>query len=194
MLAIAAACVFATASASAQTSPTTTTVPNGQAAQAREKLRVELQQKRDEAKNKLQIVRDETKRRILQQTATQMDSLNDRKTEHFANAIMQIEGVLGRIEVKIATAKTEGKDVTTAETSVAVAKTKIAEAKTAITAQAAKVYEIKITDQAETALREQFQFTKNLFGDDIKDIHDKVKVAHDAVRQAIISLNGNETR
>ena len=190
ILAIAAVFILATAAASAQTSPTTTTVPNGQAEQAREKLKLELQQKREEAKKKLQSVKDEAKRRILQQVTTQIDALNDLKAEHLTNVVTQIEGVLGRIETKITTAKTEGKDVAAAEAAVATAKVKIAEAKSAIATEAAKVYEIKITDQTAAALRGQFQTTKKLFSDDIKAVHEKVKAARDAVRQAIIAFNG----
>jgi len=139
--------------------------------EAREAFKTSLTQTREEYKQKLAQIKDERKKVLLEKFNEQVAELNARRTSEMAKNLEQITTVLNRFLAKGSVSD------------VGAAKLAIEEAKQAVSAQAAKVYVISISD--ESKLREDANKVKSQLQSDLKAVQEKVKAARMAVYEVV---------
>jgi hypothetical protein len=171
-------------------SPTPSTSTNNnfrlEVKEARENRIEAREQAREEYQTRLQQIKDERKRQIVENVSNRIAVINQNRTSIMLKHLDQIESVLTRLETKITTAKTNGKDVGSVESDIASAKTAISTARTKVSTQSTKTYTINIT--TESTLASAVATTRQAFQADLKSAHDSVVAARTAVSLAIQNL------
>lgn len=179
-----------------------------QKAQEREEFREENQQKREDWQNKmvenreqaknqlmanrealrakLQAIKNEKKQNAVLNVSDNIEKINEKATDRLSNLVGNIEKVLNNIQTRVDKAKTDGLDITSVEIEINKAKAAISEAKDAISAQSGKTYTINVTN--EKTLKEVVKTVRDTFHADIKAVQEKVKAAHEAVRNSAKTL------
>jgi DNA repair exonuclease SbcCD ATPase subunit len=163
----------------------------------RQEFKTELETKKEESKLKLtemkvnfreglNKIKNEGKKISAEKIVDIIQSLNIKLTDNLSEKLNKIENVLVSIESRISKAESNDLDVTTVKVEVEKAKTAIALAREAISAQASKVYEVNITDEA--SLKAEMKDLRDTFTTNIKAVREKVKLAHQAVRDTATTL------
>lgn len=152
----------------------------------KEEMRLKVTEMKANFKEEIKKIKDENKKISAEKIVDTIQALNEKLTNNFSDKINQIENVLVSIESRINKAKEKGIDVSSAETQALKAKDVIAQAREAISVQASKVYEVNITSEA--TLKAEMKNLRDTFRNDIKAVHEKVKMAHVAVRDTATTL------
>lgn len=152
----------------------------------RSAVKSSIEAKRADLRQRLQTIRDEQKRKTVERIDAQMDALNERWTNHFSNVLDRLEGIVEKIEERMAQAETRGRDVSAVKAAISEAKSAIAASRTAVAAQAGKTYAITVT--TEDGLRTEVGKARKALHDDLAAARDTVKSARDAVHGAATAL------
>lgn len=163
----------------------------------REEFKKELDTKKEEAKTKITAAReklktdllkikDDKKKETVQNIVDKIAELNTRAVNNLTELTSKIEGILAKVESRANEEKAKGVDTTATDEAIAKAKVSIADAKAAILAQSTKVYTTDIT--TDSALKGSMSKIREALNTDIKTLKDKIKLAHTAVKNAIITL------
>ncbi|MSU74159.1 hypothetical protein EXS57_00060 [Candidatus Kaiserbacteria bacterium] len=182
---------------------------------AREEAKVRLETIREESKERMKLEREKVTQRVTeikdkkrQQTAEKLaskfENLNKAWTDRFTARLDRLNAVVLKMETRVATAVTNGKDVTAVTASIQTAKNLIATAQTEVTTQAGKSYTpdtSTITATAETAattegqeelvkaLKTAFQTLHTTLFKDLFALRDgSMTTARKAVQDALVVL------
>jgi len=153
---------------------------------ARTQLQTRLGEHRQALQTQLQKIRDERKRTSVQNIDDQMNDLNKRRLEHYTNVLDHLVTVLDRIASRADKAATRGADISAVRTAIDAARVAIDAARAAIASQTAKVYNITISD--DTTLKNDVGKARRALQADLKIVHEKVKAAYEAARNAATTL------
>ena len=171
---------------------------------AREEAKVRMEAQREKAKQRLSDIKDKAKQQKAERIAEQLENLNKKWTDRFAQLLERYGDILLKIQERSNIAAANGKDTTAANAAIQSANSAIATAQTAVTAQAAKTYVLdasSITTSAETttssgqselmkALRTQFQKLQKALLNDLFALRDgAMKDARTAVQSALQALS-----
>jgi len=163
----------------------------------REEFKNEFELKKEEAKVKIAEIKanfkenfakikDENKKLTAEKIVTAINDLNSRLTGELKIKIDKIENVLVSIESRITKAKDNGIDVVAVQAEVEKAKLAIDAAKLAITGQVGKSYSVSTAD--DTTLKAEMKKLRDTFNEDMKAVREKVKLAHQAVKDTAVML------
>lgn len=164
----------------------------------REEFKKEIEIKKSEVKLKiegmkttfkegLKKIKDENKKISAEKIVDIINNQNTILTDRLSERIDQIDNVLVSIKSRISKANEKGIDVSSLDASVKKAEDAIASAREAITAQTGKTYTTTVTDEA--TLKSVMKTLRDTFKNDIKGVHEKVKLAHQAVKDTAVTLS-----
>ena len=132
-------------------------------------------QKQQELQEKLQTFKDEQKKARIEKIDEKLAQINTRRTDRWVEALEKLAGIVDRLDAKVATAETEGKDVATAKSTIEDARDAIATAQSTVSSQAGKDYTVSLTDES-TA--------KNLVGKTVSGMQADLRAVHKAIIDA----------
>ena len=138
----------------------------------------QLSEHRAQLEQRLKSMTSEQKAAIALRLSEQMNSLNERLTNHYLDFLAQLQNVLAKISER-ADAVTD-KDVTAVKAKITSALDEISEAKELVLTQQAKVYKVTLTSEAK--LREAYQSVKKQLQDDHAAMRQALGTAKEAVR------------
>lgn len=141
---------------------------------------------REQFKERLASITAEKKRIVVERIDTKMTSMNTRRTDHMADVLDKLSGVLARIENKAASASAAGIDTSIVDDAIQAAHDAIAAARAAVTAQAGKDYVITLGD--ETGIRNAVGQTVSGLQKDLRDTHKLIVDAKQVVMKAAKEL------
>lgn len=142
--------------------------------------------KREEFRARLSAIRDAKKKAIVERVDQRLAQTNTSRTGIMTRHLIKIEEILNRIETRALGVEKDGKDITAVKTAIASARTVIASAKTTVAAQAAKIYAIDITTEAN--LGSAVSSVRIAFAKDLQAAHQSVVAARKAVREVLTVL------
>lgn len=152
----------------------------------RQELQQTIKDKRAALQEELQKVKDERKRAAVERIDANLDKLNERMANHLSNVLDKLENVLERISSRADKAEEKGLDVAAVRTAIDNALKVIEASRTAIQAQVGNTY--TITVNSEDNLRVDVGKARQALHSDLVEIRETVKAAHDAVRNAAVTL------
>ncbi|OGN17332.1 MAG: hypothetical protein A3C88_01630 [Candidatus Yanofskybacteria bacterium RIFCSPHIGHO2_02_FULL_50_12] len=152
----------------------------------RKEAQTRIKAKEAELKERLTKIKDERKVEAVKKIDKNIDALNQRMLNHFANSLEKLSSILNRIAERASKAETAGADVSTVRADIDAATNAIAKAKEAIAAQAGKTYTIEVA--TEEGLKQAVQRARQALHADLKVVKDSVKAAGEAVRKAAVDL------
>lgn len=155
-------------------------------AERQENAREEREQKRQELRERLAQIQDERKRQIVERIASQFHEINERLTNHFLAVLNRLEDILSKIQARADRLAQNNVDTSSVNAAIDKAMGTIETTKAAIREQVGKVYEITI--EGEDTLRANVGQTRQLLGNDLKAIHELVRQAYAAVKEALEAL------
>jgi hypothetical protein len=132
---------------------------------------------------RLHELRDQNKQKIAERINQQLAKINLKTTQAFTQHLAAIQNLLTKAATWKDKAKTNGKDVTAAETAIAACQTAIATAQEANEAQKLKTYTVEYTD--ETQLRTGAKTVKTNLRTDLTAVREKVKTSRQKLIDAI---------
>ena len=138
-------------------------------------------------------IKDVRKKAIVEKVDSRIATVDQIRTANMTKQLTQIKNVLDKLDLKIATASTAGKDVTVAKTAMSSARNAWTVAQTAVTAQAAKTYTPSIS--TDTTLKTVVSSTVKGVVDDLKNTHQLVIAARQAavdVAKAVAKIQNYE--
>lgn len=155
---------------------------------------------------RIQEIKDKAKQDAATKLATQFADLNQKWTTEFSKQLDQMEGILGKIEVRAAADAQNGRDTSSTTAAVTTARTAIQSARDAVAAQVLKTYAVDPTTLPTTGtstssgqekmmktLRQSFQaIQKSLFKDLFALRDGPMKDARKAVQAAARTLGGSD--
>ena len=145
----------------------------------REEMKAKFQAQRDTFKTKIAQLKDTKKQTTVINVTDRFATINTKETGRMSQGLTSLSTILNKLGTKSASLKTSGKDTTTTDADIVTAKTAIATAQAAVTAQAAKQYIPKVTDDA--TLRENVKTTFTQMKTDLETTHKSVQTAKQAV-------------
>ncbi len=145
---------------------------------------------REEFKSRLAEIKDAKKRLTLQRIDLNLGKVNEKWVEHWNKTLTRLSELLVKLESRTASIEEAGGDVTGVRLAIVVAEEAIAEAQDAINTQAGATYIIEIEDDdnlggAASAVIQQLR-------EDLKEVTDVVRLAHEAVKEVLQELKGLE--
>jgi len=140
-------------------------------------------EQKEELKTKLDGFKNQKKAEIAERVSTNLNKINDNQVDAMTKHLGRLQEFLNKLSLRVATAKTNGKDVTGTESAIASAQSAIDAAKAAVEAQAGKDYTLVVGDEA--TVRADAQAKREALMNDLKIVHEKIKNAKDAVVNAI---------
>lgn len=163
----------------------------------REEFKKEMELNKEEFKIKIETLRalfkanlikikDENKKAIVANIVTAIDNLNAKLTDQLSSKVNQIETVLVSIQSRITKNEALGANEALPKAQLIKAQEDIAAARSAILEQSKKVYTPTLGD--ETKLKGEMQALRDTFKTDIKVVFNKVKVAHQSVKNTAVAL------
>ncbi len=154
---------------------------------SRERFRTASEKRQSELETRLTKFSDQQKAAIVQRVSENLNTINKNRVNAMTSQLETIEAILTRVKTKTAEEKANGTNVASIESAITQAETAIATAKTAVTTQAGKDYTITVTDEAK--MRAEMKAKRDLLFNDLKAVHEKVKLAREKTRSAIKSAN-----
>ena len=142
--------------------------------------------KREEFRPRLSTIRDAKKKTIVERIDQRLAQINASRTAIMLRHLTKIEEILNRIEARTNTVAASGKDVAAVRTAIATARTAITTAQTTVNAQAAKLYTINITTEAN--LGSAVSTARQAFAKDLQAAHQSVVTARKSVRDVLKAL------
>ncbi len=152
----------------------------------RESAKIKIEQGRTALKGKLNIIKDERKKLTVERLDSRMEVVHDKTLDHFNSMLVNLTGVLGKVDTRADKAFANGKDTAQVESAVTKARGLIDTAKTLVAAAESKTYPVIIT--TETKLGTTISAVRKTMHDDLKKLHDSVKSAREAVKTAVEAL------
>ena len=152
----------------------------------REEVQQNMQEKRTAARERWQAVKDERKLSALERIETHLANINNRVTAHFSRVLTRLEAILAKISTRADRAAQNGKDISNVTDATASATVAISSAKEAVASQAAKTYEVTITD--ETTAKQVVQTVMQQLKADLAAVRQTVTAAREAVHAAAQAL------
>jgi hypothetical protein len=153
-------------------------------------LRQDLEKMREQGKKdlkaKLAKIKDVKKREATERINDNIAKLNKERTEQFGDVLNKLSSVLDRVDERANRAGSKGVDVANAKTAIATARQAITDANTVVKVQSEKIYTITVTDEA--TLKQKVGEVRQQLRDDLTKVHDVVKSAREAVRNAATTL------
>lgn len=141
------------------------------------------QQALEQYRNRLQQLKDQRKATVVNRINSQICSLNERVTSALLAQIGRMRQIVDRVEAK---AKTAGVESEVAD-EVAAARSALEAAETAVSSQAGKECAITLTGNDATVGTEVRSAISSVESE-LKLVREKVSVAREAVRKAIVAL------
>ncbi len=145
-----------------------------------------VDQQRLELKERLQIVQSEQKQRVVERIDEQLVALNKRMTNHFLHVLEQIEAVVTNIETRTDRAVERGLDIGAVHGAINTAYGVIEASRAEIMGQAGIIYVIEI--ESEETLKINVGAVRQALHNNLKNVRDTVRAAHDATRSAAVTL------
>ncbi|MDO8429029.1 MAG: hypothetical protein Q7S88_00165 [Candidatus Daviesbacteria bacterium] len=136
---------------------------------------------------RLKTHKDQKKAQIIERVDEMLNTVNTNRTEAMLKHLEKVESILTRVEERVDKAETAGKDGSSARGAIAQAKISIDQARVAALEQGNKDYTVSIS--SESGVRAEVKVVRDKLGTDLKNTHQIVKAAHDAVRGAIQAVN-----
>lgn len=131
-----------------------------------------LRLKKAELQQRLLSIRDAKKRALVTRINDKMVDANKRRTQHMLDVLERLRSLLDRLAQKAEVAKAETKDVTLVEQAITEARTSIDTAQSAVVSQAAKIYTIEASSEANL---------KTIVGKAVSQLHFDLKAVHQLV-------------
>jgi len=159
-----------------------------------------VEQKKTELKDRLKVIKDERKKEIVERVANNINQLNERSTNHLLNVLEHLDDILAKVRSRSEKAKQNGRNVSEVTPAIDAASSTIVLAQEAVRAQAAKVYNISVEDEATLrnvvgAARQQLENDIKAARGEVREARDRVHSAFEALRNAISqSENTEETK
>ncbi len=147
---------------------------------AQERAKVE----REKANERMKDIRDEKRQEKMQRFATQLESLNERWTNRFAEQLDRLSAVVKKMESRSAIAAANGKEVTAANAAIQIAKNVIETAQAGVTAQATKTYTLDLS----TIPTSVAASTPKGQGELMKGVKDSFQTLHKALFKDLFAL------
>lgn len=152
----------------------------------KEETKIKVEEMRAKFKENLGKIKDEKKKLSSEKIFEIIHGLNTKLTNNLSEKVDKIENVLVSIESRINKAEEKGLDVIKAKAEAEKAKIAIKTAREAVSTQAGKIYSVDITTEAN--LKAEMKKLRDLFRADMKVVHEKVKLAHTAVKNTAEAL------
>ncbi len=152
----------------------------------RNEMKTQIEAKRTELKKRLEVIKDENKKQIIERAGTELNKINERRTNHFSEILEHLDKVLLNISNRANKAESRGLGVSVARAAILNAENTIEVSRAAVKTQAAKVYTISVS--TESALRSDANQAKKALRDDLMNVQEAVKLAHEAVKKAAVAL------
>lgn len=141
---------------------------------------------REQFTKKTAAITDESKKNAVERINTAFQTINERRTSAWANALDRLSAILERIKTKLEDLEKDGVDTSSAMALVTSAESAIANAVAAVETQAEKTYTLEIVD--EQTLGEVVRPVVQQFKQDLRTTLVSIQSARDAVRQAARGL------
>ncbi len=154
--------------------------------QKRVEYKSRVEENKAELQQKLQQIQSEQKRRVVERIDVQISELNERMLNHFLDVLERIEAILTRISTRADKAEAFGLDVSAARTALNQAYDAIETARNIVTAQFDQVYAFEIL--SEDSLKMDVGVARQGLHEDLRQVRDFVKTAHDLARSAALAL------
>ncbi|GEM_PF-2224877 len=154
--------------------------------EAREEAKMRVEERKEELRRKLEEIRDERKRETVDRLDDRFGEINIRFTNHLLSALTRLEELAAKISSRADKAEVNGVDVSAARAAVERAYESIAAARSALEEQLAKTYPIEVT--SEEALRSAVAEARNLLNQDLREMKELVRSAHQHLVEALRNL------
>ncbi len=154
--------------------------------QIREEVRERVQEKRAEIEEKLQEIRNERRREAAERVHENLFQVRERVLENFNDTLDRLNTVLGNVTTRADKAENQGANVDAVRTAIQNATNQIEQARERVKETFRKEYEVTITGEEE--LRENFTTFRNQLRNDLSDVRNIVRSAHEATRSAADTL------
>lgn len=141
---------------------------------------------RQEFQTKLAALKDERKKTLVTKLDARLNEINKNHTGIMSATLSRLEETLAKLQARLETANSTGKDTTAVQASLTKATSIIASARSAIISQAAKSYTMNIT--TETGLKSAYGITRSALAKDLTTTHRTVISAKKAVLAVITTL------
>jgi len=159
----------------------------------RESMQEEREVKRKALAERLHVVKNERKVSATERIALHIEKLNDRYTDHLLKMLNRFDSFVERLRTRADKASANAYDISAVELALTSAEHAIETARSAVTAQALKVYDIPVTDEATLAdvvARVRAQLHADLSGVRtlVRDAHSAILAVLEAIKQ-LSSIN-----
>lgn len=145
-----------------------------------------VKDKRESFREKLATIKDERKRAIVERIDNRISTINENRTNRFAEALEKLNLILDRIINKTNSLESEGVDVTELNNSIVIAQSALNNAEDAVEGQAGKEYVIEI--DTESTLGSVVSSTVRDIKNDLRIVHQAVVDARTSIRKTVGQL------
>lgn len=141
------------------------------------------QQKKAELDKKLKVFRDKKKAEVVKRIDENLIKINSTKTTQMAEQLKKMLAILDKLQQRLDSLSSQGKDLTAANQFVLTARESIAKAQEAVDVQQAKDYTITVTGEKE--VKSDAQTVRGNLQTDLTSVHRLVVAARQSVSVAI---------
>lgn len=152
----------------------------------KEEVREGMASRKELMRERLQAFKDGGKADIAAKVDASLSAINERRVAFFEAAVDRIEDVLGIIVARADRAEQEGGDVAGVRARVTQAEDAIAAAREGIAEQAGYDYTVTVSEEAE--IRADVKKERDALQEDLEELRELVRAAHQAVRAAADEL------
>lgn len=142
----------------------------------------DVDKKHQAIKEHLKQVPNKHHAQVAEKIHENLNVVNEKLTNSWFKQITHMSDILNKLDDHLNKLSEEGKDVTQAKATLSGARTKVTTAENALKAQGLKVYTINITNTGH--IGPDVKIARNLLHTDLKNVHQIVKDAHEAVVEA----------
>ena len=152
----------------------------------KEEMKNQIDVKKAELTTKLAKIKDTSKKATVEKINDQLVKLNLDTTDKFSKALNQLEDVLNKISERAKKDSDKGLDITEVSNAITNASAIIKTSRDAIQIQAAKIYTVKITTEAN--LKTDVGSVRQTLQTDLAAVKKTVTAARDVVHNSALSL------
>lgn len=134
-------------------------------------------------KQRLQTFKNKEKAKLVEMVSQNLTIINQNRTAQMLQNLNTMSQLLSKLETRVGSASTSGKDITAITSSIAQARIAISSASAAVNTQAAKEYGITVS--TESTVNKDAQIARNSLFNDLKATYDNVVAARNSVKNAI---------
>ncbi|PJE76214.1 hypothetical protein COV04_00470 [Candidatus Uhrbacteria bacterium CG10_big_fil_rev_8_21_14_0_10_48_11] len=154
--------------------------------EARQEIAKRLVEKRNELKAKLVEIKDQQKQQAVERINANIDTVNARAVDHFTAVLNTLTGIIERLQSRTDKVAATGSDVSSVTEAIQAARATVTKTQNAIATQAAKVYPLSITDEAN--LGGDVRSTRDILHTDLSVVHTALISVRDSIRSALTAL------